>query len=100
MFKKSMVTMAAMALLLSGFEASAASYCKASKKTTRQIEQLRIVELPYQIVESKVVKALITDRCVRKRLSDEEILTLKDMLLSYDYSEDTAAQIIGEFLAQ
>ncbi|MFS4460219.1 hypothetical protein [Bdellovibrio sp. HCB2-146] len=88
-------------LVLASVQVSAASkYCNASKKTTAKIDQLRIVELPFQIVQSEVVKALLVDKCVSKRLSTEEVATLAEMLLNYEYSEDTAAQIIGEFLAQ
>lgn len=80
--------------------ASPSNYCKASKKTTQKIESVRFVELPFQVVQNQIVSALISDKCVRARLSDEEILTLSEMLLSFEYNEDTAKQIIGEFLAQ
>ncbi|WP_374073244.1 hypothetical protein [Bdellovibrio bacteriovorus] len=89
-------------VVLASLQATAApsKYCKASKKTTQKIESVRFVELPFQIVQNQIVSALISDKCIRARLSDEEVLTLSGMLLSYEYNEDTAKQIIGEFLAQ
>nr|WP_295902840.1 hypothetical protein [uncultured Bdellovibrio sp.] len=89
-------------MLLTSFQiqAAPAKYCKARKKTAQKIEQMRIVDLPFKAVQNEVVKALISDKCVRSRLDDEEILTLSEMLLSPEYTEDSANQIIGEFLAQ
>ena len=74
--------------------------CTASKKTVAQIEQLRIIDLPYKVIEVKTVEALLTDKCVKSRLSNEEIYNLSQLLLSHEYSQDSADQIINEFLAQ
>lgn len=79
---------------------AANKYCTVSKKTVSQIEQLRIIDLPYKTIEVKTVEALVTDKCVKSRLSNEEIYTLSQILLSHEHSQDPADQIINEFLAQ
>ena len=79
---------------------AANNYCTASKKTVSQIEQLRIIELPYKIIEVQTVEALMADNCVKSRLSNEDIYTLSQMLLSFETLQFSADRIISEFLAQ
>lgn len=85
---------------LVALNAAAEDYCDASEETVSQVQDLRFVELPYQVVEAEIIKLLISDECVKSRLEAEEIRTLTQMLLSFEYNQDTAGQIIGEFLAQ
>ncbi len=78
---------------------AAGQYCAAGEATLQLIEQLRVLDKPYQVlyVHTKIV--LRKDSCVRSKLADEEIEALTDLLLSDDYAQDTAEQIIGEFIA-
>lgn len=88
-------------ILLSSFSvfAETSEYCDASKKTVGTVEKMRFVELPYTIVQQEIIKILIADKCIKSRLSHEEISHLSELLLSYEYNTENASSIIGEFLA-
>jgi len=89
--------------LVLGFGASFAmaanQYCQAGEATLQVIEQLRVLEKPYQVLYIHTRMVLRNDSCVRSKLVDQEIEALADLLLSDDYAQDTAEQIIGEFIA-
>lgn len=97
--KKLFLVLTALSLPLAA-QAAPSRYCNATQRTTTRIDQVRIVDLPYPMVQREIINALVTDRCVRSRLSNPEIYTLTQMLLDYNNSQDTAGQIIGEFMAQ
>ncbi len=82
------------------FQASASTYCRAKATTVKKIEQLRMVDLPYKVVQAQVFQSLGSDKCVKSRLSSDEIKVLTQMLLNPENTQDSAGQIIGEFLAQ
>lgn len=77
---------------------SAAEFCKASKKTVTKISELRKVELPYKVVETQIVQALVADKCVRSKLQNEEIYSLTQLLLDFSNKDEASSAIIVEFI--
>lgn len=85
--------------LMSSVSLAAGQYCKADEMAVQMIDQLRALSRHQQVRQAQVKEILQDDACVRSKLVDEEIDALVDLLFSEDYAQDTAEQIIGEFIA-
>lgn len=84
---------------LSSVSVADGEYCAADEMAAQMIDQLRALSRHQAFRQAQVKEILQADACVRSKLMDEEIDALVELLFSDDYAQDTAEQIIGEFIA-